>query len=174
ERTNDIIAIGGLRHLKGGDTLVRLAERLKASGDPATVISVGGPDDERLVAAAERVGNIRRVGFLSDTALAEALGRARALVFLSRYEGFGMPPLEAMALQTPVIASNATALPEVVGDGAIVVDPDDTDAAFAALTRLTEDAPWREDLVARGLAQARRHTWEAVADKVAAALLSAR
>lgn len=84
-------------------------------------------------------------------------------VFPSLYEGFGLPPLEAMACGTPVVCSNAASLPEVVGDAAVTVDPYDVDALAEAMQRVLADRDLREDLRARGLARARQFTWERTA-----------
>jgi glycosyltransferase involved in cell wall biosynthesis len=92
--------------------------------------------------------------------LARLVRTASALVFPSLYEGFGQPPLEAMAAGTPVASSNTTSLPEVVGDAARTFDPNDPEAiAEAVLDLLRDPAPY----VARGLERARRFTWDATA-----------
>jgi glycosyltransferase involved in cell wall biosynthesis len=85
---------------------------------------------------------------------------ALALTFPSLYEGFGLPPLEAMSCGTPVICSNATSLPEVVGDAGILLDPTDGGAWAEAVQRLAENADERERLSQLGLAQAEQFTWE--------------
>jgi glycosyltransferase involved in cell wall biosynthesis len=100
---------------------------------------------------------------VSDDDLVSFCNYARVFVFPSLYEGFGLPPLEAMACGTPVITSNASSLPEVVGDAAISVDPYDVDALAAAIGRVLGDAPLRAELRARGLARAAQFTWERAA-----------
>ena len=89
-----------------------------------------------------------------------------SFVYPSVFEGFGLPPLEAAACGTPVVASNVTALPEVLGDAALLVDPEDTDAIAQALRRLLEDDDLRADLRQRGLQRAAGFTWDAVAERV--------
>lgn len=172
-RADRIVTIGGLRRLKGGDLVVAVAEHLAAAGAATEILSIGGPDDPDLVARAARLPNVRRAGFLNDDALADALASASALLFPSRYEGFGMPPIEAMALGTPVIAAACGSLPEILGDGAVLIDPDDIDAAIAALDRLRYDNVWRDTLVARGRDIAHNHSWEHVAERVLCALQTA-
>jgi glycosyltransferase involved in cell wall biosynthesis len=81
-------------------------------------------------------------------------------VFPSLYEGFGMPPLEAMACGAPVVCSNASSLPEVVGDAALLVDPTDVDAMATVMMRVSEDANLREDLRRRGALRAKAYSWE--------------
>jgi glycosyltransferase involved in cell wall biosynthesis len=85
------------------------------------------------------------------------------LVYPSLYEGFGLPPLEAMQCGTPVITSNSSSLPEVVGDAAVMVDPHDVDALGAAMLAVLRDAALRESLRAKGLARAAAFTWERTA-----------
>lgn len=93
---------------------------------------------------------------------------ADLFVFPSLYEGFGMPPLEAMACGTPVVCSNATSLPEVVGDAALTVDPYDVDALAGAMQRVLSDAGLARDLGRRGLARAAGFTWERTARETVA------
>jgi glycosyltransferase involved in cell wall biosynthesis len=103
---------------------------------------------------------VEALGLVPRPRVIELLQRASALVFPSLYEGFGLPPLEAMACGTPVACSNAGALPEVVGDAALLFDPHDPRAiADATLAVLADPAPWVE----RGLARAGGFSWEATA-----------
>ncbi len=88
---------------------------------------------------------------------------ARAFVFPSLYEGFGLPVLEAMARGVPVACSNASSLPEVAGDAALLFDPHDEAAIAGALRRLLDDGPLREQLRTRGLARVGEFTWQCTA-----------
>jgi glycosyltransferase involved in cell wall biosynthesis len=88
---------------------------------------------------------------------------ATAFVYPSLYEGFGLPPLEAMAAGTPVLASRAASIPEVVGDGGVLLDPHDTGAWTEAIVRVLNDARWRHELSERGRARAAAFTWELTA-----------
>src|SRR5439155_195 len=90
--------------------------------------------------------------------------RARAMVFPSLFEGFGTPPLEAMACGCPVAASDRGALAEICGDAAAPLDPEDPDSIAAAIERVTGDEALRERLRAAGLERAARFTWKAAAD----------
>jgi glycosyltransferase involved in cell wall biosynthesis len=92
---------------------------------------------------------------------------ATCFCFPSLYEGFGLPPLEAMACGVPVIASNVSSLPEVVGDAGITVSPEDRAALTGALHRLLVDPALRKELAARGLARARRFSWTEAARETA-------
>ena len=96
--------------------------------------------------------HVRFFGFVPDKTLAVLYRLASVFVFPSLYEGFGLPPLEAMASGTPVITSNVSSLPEVVGDAALLIDPYDPAAIAAAMRRVLTEPALREDLRRRGLA----------------------
>ena len=103
---------------------------------------------------------VRFFGFVQDRTLAILYRLAAVFVFPSLYEGFGLPPLEAMASGTPVITSNVSSLPEVVGDAALLVDPLQPEAISEAMRRVLTDSALRDDLRARGLVRARQFSWE--------------
>jgi glycosyltransferase involved in cell wall biosynthesis len=104
-------------------------------------------------------GAVRLTGYLSDDDLRSVVAGARALVYPSLYEGFGLPPLEAMAAGVPVVASAAGAVPEAVGDAAVLVPVGDADAFAAALAGLLDDESARARLAGRGLVRAAGFTW---------------
>jgi glycosyltransferase involved in cell wall biosynthesis len=101
-----------------------------------------------------------QLGYVDNDVLASWLGGAAVLAFPSVYEGFGFPPLEAMAAGVPVVATAVGAVPEVVGDGAWLVEPDDGDALTEALVTVLGDAERRAELVDKGRCRAARFTWE--------------
>jgi len=112
--------------------------------------------------------HVRFFGFVSNQTLAVLYRLAAVFVFPSLYEGFGLPPLEAMASGTPVITSNVSSLPEVVGDAALLIDPYQPDAIASAMERVLNDAGLRDDLRARGLRRAREFSWDHTARRVRA------
>ena len=112
-------------------------------------------------------------GYIDEIEKAALLSGATALVFPSLYEGFGFPVLEAQACGTPVLGSNSSSLPEVAGDGALLVDPLDTAALAAGLRRLASDAALREALIAEGYANLARFTWKKAARQTLSVLESA-
>ena len=107
-------------------------------------------------------------GHLSDDDLLRAYREADLFVHASLYEGFGLPPLEAMAAGTPVLSSSAASLPEVLGDAAIFFDPTDTAEIAKAIKRVLSDEKLRGDLAARGLRRAQEFSWERTALETAA------
>jgi Glycosyltransferase len=104
--------------------------------------------------------HVRFFGFVSDQTLAALYRLANVFVFPSLYEGFGLPPLEAMASGTPVITSNVSSLPEVVGDAALMIDPYEPAAIADAMRRVLTEPDLHADLRARGFARAREFSWE--------------
>ncbi len=113
-----------------------------------------------------RADGVRLPGFVPPRHLPALYRRAEALAYPSLYEGFGLPPLEAMACGTPVLAANTTSLPEAVGDAAVAVDPASVEALAEGLARVLFDAGQRRELRARGLARAARFRWPATARRL--------
>ncbi len=104
-------------------------------------------------------GRIIVTGYVPDADLAPLYSGASAFVYLSRYEGFGLPPLEAMQCGTPVIVSNTSSLPEVVGDAGILLSPDDQDGLCQAILNLQAHPSQRGHLVEKSIQQARQFSW---------------
>jgi alpha-1,3-rhamnosyl/mannosyltransferase len=112
---------------------------------------------------------VRPLGFVTDDQLADLYSGATALVYPSLYEGFGLPPLEAMACGTPVVTSNVSSLPEVAGDAAVMMqDPLDTDALQNAMKRLIDDRAFWLQKAAASLKQAALFSWERCAKETIA------
>lgn len=130
---------------------------------------LAGKEDPRYLQVREetqRLGLEDRVVFLGDVPekdLPIIYNGAEVFVFPSLYEGFGLPVLEAMACGTPVVCSNSSSLPEIVDDAAVTVDPQDTAAWVAALTEVLENQELRVELSAKGLAQAKKFSWNKTA-----------
>lgn len=106
------------------------------------------------------------IGYVSDEDTAPLICGATAFIFPSLYEGFGIPPLEAMACGTPVITSNVSSLPEVVGDGALLVDPYDVDDIYQKMKTLISNNNLREELVKKGIERASFFSWDNAATKL--------
>jgi alpha-1,3-rhamnosyl/mannosyltransferase len=121
---------------------------------------LSGGTHESLARAGDRV---RYLGFVGEEALPALYAGARAFLYPSAYEGFGLPVLEAMASGIPVLSSDAAALSEVGGDAALRVDPEDERALADGIRRVLLDEAWRDVARARGLEIARRHSWDACA-----------
>ncbi len=128
------------------------------SGDLREKVRAAGLDEEVIV-----------TGWVPDEDLPALYQGAEVFVLPSRYEGFGLPVVEAMASGTPVITTTTTSLPEVAADAALLFDPDDRAALVAALRRVLEDADTRRDLIARGTRRAESFTWRRTAEETLAA-----
>lgn len=167
-----VLSMGNTKPNKGLPALLA-AFALVAPAHPDLRLWLVGADQQGYVAsilgddpAAARVGF---TGRLDDDQLRAAYGHARAFAFPSRYEGFGLPPLEAMAYGTPVVVADAASLPEVVGDAGLLVPPDDAEALAHAVERLLTDDALRESLVTAGRERAATFTWERTAAGTVAA-----
>ena len=117
-----------------------------------------------------RSAGVVLTGFVAQEDLPAFYRGATMLVYPSLYEGFGLPPAEAMACGTPVVTSNTTSLPEVVGQAALTVDPTDLEALSGAMGRLLDDAALRKELSEAGIKRAQRYTWARTARELLAAL----
>jgi len=113
-------------------------------------------------------GQVRTLGFTDDATLAALYSSARMLVYPSLYEGFGLPPLEAMASGTPVIVSDRSTLPEVVGAAGVLIEPMDAEALMSWITRLQEDETFWLERATASLAQASNFSWERCAAETTA------
>jgi glycosyltransferase involved in cell wall biosynthesis len=171
-----LLAVGTLQPRKNLEAALRAFERLVAEGTEHRLVIAGsrGWRDAELVTRLKRSAAAARIeltGRIDDERLIALYRGADCLLYPSRAEGFGFPPLEAMACGTPVVCSDAASLPEVVGDAAPLVPPDDAVAlAEAAADVIADPAPWRE----RGLARARRFSWARCAELTVAAYAAAR
>ncbi|HEY9606659.1 MAG TPA: glycosyltransferase family 1 protein [Allocoleopsis sp.] len=108
---------------------------------------------------------IHHLDYLSDELVALFYSKADAFVYPSHYEGFGLPVLEAMTLGTPVITSNTSSLPEVAGDAALLVDPDDSTSLADAILKAIGDSQLRAELIGKGKERAKLYSWERTAQE---------
>jgi glycosyltransferase involved in cell wall biosynthesis len=120
----------------------------------------GNPDLRRTVIRSGVQNDVRFLGFVPIEVLRTFYDQAKIFVFPSLYEGFGLPPLEAMAHGTPVVTSNVTSLPEVVGNAAVLVHPENVFEIMRALHRVLLDQPLREKMKERSYRQAAKFSWE--------------
>jgi glycosyltransferase involved in cell wall biosynthesis len=158
--------LGGLDRRKNVPRLIEAFRRTDLTLDLAIAGAAHSRNREAypdLTTAAEADPRIRLIGHVAESDKPALYSAARVFVYPSLYEGFGLPPLEAMACGTPAIVSNRSSLPEVAGDAAILVDPLDLDALAAALRRLNSDEGLRAQLVTEGQRRAAAFTWRRTA-----------
>jgi len=162
-----ILAVGTVEPRKNLGVLLdamALLRRDTAFDDMGLVVAGGrgwlAEDIERRLAAEQRDGRLLRLGYVPDDVLRRLYCGASALAFPTKYEGFGLPALEAMACGLPVVCSNVASLPEVVGDAALLVEDPSAEAFANALRRVLADEPLAADLRRRGLERAAAFTWQ--------------
>src|SRR5207247_8189136 len=170
-----ILSLGTREPGKNRLTLLQAMSRLVNTGRDLHLAVVGqqgwrSDEEEAAVEALGLIGRVHFTGYVPQADLSALYNAASVFVFPSLHEGFGLPALEAMACGTPVVTSDRSSLPEVVGEAALLVDPLDTGALAAAITRLFADEGLARELRERGLARARLFSWEKTARAVQAVL----
>ncbi|MDQ3069278.1 MAG: glycosyltransferase family 4 protein [Acidobacteriota bacterium] len=161
-----LLYAGNIKPHKNVDRVIDAFARLKKRGFERLKLLIIGdelskyPQLRRAVHRHQLHQHVRFLGFVPDATLAVLYRLADVFVFPSLYEGFGLPPLEAMASGTPVVTSNVSSLPEVVGDAALLVDPRDAEAIADAVQRILTDDGLRRSLVQKGLGRAHEFSWE--------------
>ena len=163
-----ILFLGGADPRKNHSTLFRAYAQKKALRHSYALVVVGNPVHRlgTIIESAHSLGISDRVvctGSVARDDLRVLYSDADVFVFPSRYEGFGFPVLEAMACGTPVITSKTTSLPEVAGDAALLVNPEDPEEIAGGIVRVLEDLTFREMLRSKGFERARQFTWERTA-----------
>jgi glycosyltransferase involved in cell wall biosynthesis len=166
-----LLFVGGTDPHKNLDLLLAVLAAPEGARLPPLVVAGPAALDPRAATLSAR-GRVRTVVGPDDTSLAELYRRALALVLPSRNEGFGLPALEAMACGCPVVAASSGALPEVCGDAAVLLDPDEPAAWRDALLTLLHHPARRAALTGAGLERARTFTWERTARELTAIYLS--
>lgn len=167
-----VLYVGARNGYKNFSGLVEALSRCRVAGDGLGLVCFGGgPPKPRELAELRRRGLDGQVAFVGgdDAALASFLASARALVYPSRDEGFGLPPLEAMVQGCPVATSRAGAIPEIVGDAALLFDPTDVEEMAAGIDAVVSDEALRDRLRRAGRERAARFTWDATVDQTLAA-----
>jgi glycosyltransferase involved in cell wall biosynthesis len=167
-----LLMLGTLEPRKNHRLALTAIAHLKAQGYPHRLVIAGGKGwlFEPISAAVESMGltnDVLFTGYVPGEDLPGLYSAADALLLPSQYEGFGLPLLEAMACGTPVVCSSASSLPELAGDAALLIDPGDADGLAAAIRQLIDQPDLASTLRQRGLAQARKFTWEATARQTA-------
>ena len=169
--------IGGVDYRKNVQTLIKAFKSLrKTCAKPVKLVLVGEANANWLKKTLIEYGLDRNVediilpGYVTDDELNCLYSEAKAFIFPSLYEGFGLPALEAMASGCPVIASNSSSLAEIVGNSGLLIDPNSSESIRAAMLRLLQEKDLVDELRAKGYAHARQYAWEDVAVKTINAL----
>jgi glycosyltransferase involved in cell wall biosynthesis len=161
-----VLYVGNIKPHKNLERLIDAFDRVRRQGfDDLRLVIIGDQISRyqglrRAVHRHKLHKHVRFLGFVSPETLAVLYRLASVFAFPSLYEGFGLPPLEAMASGTPVLSSNVSSLPEVLGDAALLVDPYSPEAIADGLVQLLTDETLRATLKKRGLAKARQYSWE--------------
>lgn len=164
-----LLYVGTIQPRKNIDTLIEAYARLRGQRSVVPKLVIVGRKGwlyDRLFARISELGLVDEIiftGFVPDEELPHIYAGAALFAYLSFFEGFGLPPLEAMACGLPVVTSDTTSLPEVVGDAGIAVPPADVDAVVAAMARILDDGAFARRLGERGRERAGLFSWEAAA-----------
>jgi glycosyltransferase involved in cell wall biosynthesis len=162
-----VLSVGALQRRKNTVRLVEAFEQMPESWRLMLAGSIGFGGQEALerIARSPRRASIHTLGYVDNTMLNELYSRASIFAFPSLDEGFGMPVLDAMARGVAVVTSRRSALPEVAGDAALLVNPESSDEIAAALCRLAGDETLRLEMGKRGIARASQFRWEDAVEK---------
>jgi glycosyltransferase involved in cell wall biosynthesis len=163
--------VGQMKARKNITRILEAFKRVRDNGDhELSLVMAGhrGHTSDNIDQNISRLGladHVIEPGHVKQEHLPALYGAAEMLVFPSLFEGFGFPVIEAMACGTPVVTSNISALPEVAGDAALLVDPHSVEEISAAMTRLRDDSVLRSSLRTRGLTRAKEFTWKRAAEQ---------
>ncbi len=161
-----MLYVGNIKPHKNLVRLIEAFDRLRKCGfDELTLLIIGDeisklPALRRAVHSHKLHRHVRFLGYLPDDTLAILYRLAAVFVFPSLSEGFGLPPIEAMACGAPVVTSNVSSLPEVTGGAAVLVDPYDVESIADGIARVLSNPALREELRVKGIARALDFSWE--------------
>lgn len=164
-RPGFVFSVGRLNPRKNLERLLLAHGRLRAGGGSRAILVIAGRPDHgnarvlRQLRDSSGRSGVRFVGVIPDADLPHFYGGAACFVYPSLFEGFGLPVVEAMACGAPVVSSDRAALPEVVGEAGLLVDPESVEALAGAMARLVGDEVLASDLGQRGLEHSRRYSW---------------
>ncbi|WP_263818890.1 glycosyltransferase family 4 protein [Salinibacter sp.] len=161
-----LFMIGGLRGKKGADAMLAVARELARQGSDVQLV-VAGPNGDAYEAEAAGLDNVHLLGWVDDEDVPRLMRASLALLFLSPYEGFGLPAAEAMAAGVPAIVADRASLPEVVGDAGSVVEPNNTERIVERIRSLRHDQTLWARHAEAGRERARRYTWDRCVDRLA-------
>ena len=164
-----VLYLGTTATYKNVENLIRGYARMSnvIRRNVGLVVTNGNDSLERVAQEEGVASQVKFLGYVNETDKPSLYRLASAYGFLSRIEGFGLTPLEAMAAGVPTLVSNCATLPEVAGDGALVVEPDDIVGIATSLERMLEDEKLRIKLVTRGRARASQFSWDNAVNKMA-------
>jgi glycosyltransferase involved in cell wall biosynthesis len=167
-----VLYVGNIKPHKNIERLIDAFGRARLEGPENLKLIIIGDEISKYPALRQSVHrhkldkHVRFLGFQPMETLAAFYRLARAFVFPSLYEGFGLPPLEAMACGTPVVTSNVSSLPEIAGGAALLVDPYDEDAIASAMLRAVTDESVRAEMIDKGVQRARTFSWKQSVKKI--------
>ena len=167
-----LLYVGNIKPHKNLERLIEAFHLVRQQGRPELELVIIGDEISKMQSLRRAVHKyqlhryIRFLGFVPDKTLAVLYRLASVFVFPSLYEGFGLPPLEAMASGTPVVTSNVSSLPEVVGDAAVLVDPYSAEAIAAGILEVLRSTHLREELKRRGFERVKAYSWQRSAQRV--------
>jgi len=157
-----ILHVGAIENRKNIIGILRIADLLKTKHEDIKIVLIGKPGfgSAKIFKEIKKRNNVIYLGHVEDEDLSYIHNLAKIFLFPSFYEGFGLPPLEAMQSGIPVLSSNCSSLPEVVGDGGIMHNPDDYESFFQDIVKLLEKKEFYQEMKNKAILQAKRFTWK--------------
>jgi len=168
KKENFILAVSSLDPRKNFKSLILAFKKLKLKDYKLLIVGSKNKvfSDTEIQKLIKEIPNVEFTGYVSDKKLVNLYQRAKLFVYPSLYEGFGLPPLEAMACGTPVVVSNVASLPEVCGDAAYYVNPYDIDDIARGIETVLKDEILQKELIQKGLKKVKLFSWEKSAEKL--------